>query len=416
MSKTIYKHKRKSKSKSNSNSNNKKFLSKKQNGGAAANPSVRNNNSNIQRYIQNINTVIEQLNTIKKHLNLHIPNLLGNNDTNGRFNKKCFTFEYLVPDPNFDYILSNPYEWYLTTTNQLDSSAFESIANKNIFVPQYIAILMGMVKDLLLVLCMKRMPGLNAKDRELRPDITNNGKHSSNGSNNNKISRDLSTKTLIEHLSNNAIELLKNIDTLIDYNVPYVLFTEIVFKYIMFFSMGVLQPDTTKFNPCSYLKQEYDKIVKSPYILLPSFKQIDFYKVIDLCKAPIVNFRLINTRRLIHTSYGYPCTEGIHDILFHAKQTHHNLLVNPNLNKLFNDRNITFNKIQDLYHYPKLLDSQENLIKYQNCIILFILIHEIAQGIKREEYSFLAFYTEPYTIENLIQNLNVFPHKSTGSF
>jgi len=176
----------------------------------------------------------------------------------------------------------------------------------------------------------------------------------------------------------------------------------------MFFSMGVLQPDTTKFNPCLYLKQEYDKIINSPYILLPSFKQIDFYKVIDLCKAPIVNFRLINTRRLIHTSYGYPCTEGIHDILFHAKQTHNNLLVDPNLNNLFNDREITFNKIQDLYHYPKLLDSQENLIKYQNCIILFILIHEIAQGIKREEYSFTAFYTKPYTIENLIQNLNVF--------
>jgi hypothetical protein len=138
---------------------------------------------------------------------------------------------------------------------------------------------------------MKRMPGLNAKDIEIQPDITNNGAQSANNySNNNKISKDLSTKTLTVQLSNNAAELLTNIDKLIEYGVPYEIFTQIVLQYIMFFSIGVLEPPETRGNPCLYLKTEYNKLVNSPYILLPSFKQIDFYKVIDLCKAPIINF------------------------------------------------------------------------------------------------------------------------------
>ena len=398
MSKTICKRK---------STNKKKLLSKKQNGGAAANPSVRNNNSNIQRYIESIKAEIldQNLINIEEKLRVHVPNLLGIPNTHN-INKKCFTFEYLVPDKHLDAILSDPYNWYLTTTKQGESLKFESIDSKNIFVPNYIAIVMGMVKDLLLVLCMNRMPGLNAKDIERRPDITNNGTHSANESNYNKISKDLSTKQLTDTLKQNAKTLLQNIEILIKDNIPYVSFTEIVFQYIMFFSMGVLQPDTNKFNTCLYLKQEYDQIVNSPYILLPSFKQIDFYKVIDLCKAPIVNFRLINTRRLTHLSYGYPCTEGFHDILFHAKQTHHNLLSSDNLKELFNNRNITFNKIQHLYHYPMLSEKSNitELNNYQNCCILFILIHEIAQG----TLLFPPFYTEPYTIDNLKINLNTF--------
>ena len=415
MAKTIRKRK--------SNNLKKKRFSKKQNGGAARYPSIRmtqrissrNNNSNsanIQKYIASINTALGclELPKIKQALSFYIPNLLGINDTQGKFNKNCFTFEYLVPDKNLDdAILADPYKWYLETTGQTASN-FQPITNIiNLRVPQYIAIVMGMVKDLLLVLCMNRMPGLNVKDIERKP--SNTGKTSltpdSNGRQNNEISRKLRDKTNAEmvSLSANAKILLINIEILIGGNIPYVLFTEIVFQYIMFFSTGnILPPDPD--SPCGKLKIKYDEIVNSPYIFLPSFKQLDFYKVIDLCKAPIVNFRLINTRRLVHTGYAYPCIETFHDI-FHARQTHHNLVDTGNLRMLFDTRNATFTRIQNLYHYPKSLVEQpmEEKIKYQNCCILFILIHEIALGVAGEGYSFPAFYTEPYTVSGLIQNL-----------
>ena len=404
MSKTIRKRK----------SNIKKtFLSKKQNGGAArnANPSNTNNNSTIEQYITCINDKIDsmKLDEIKKALTTNLPNLLGINDSNGKLNKKCFTFEYIVPDKNLDNLLLDPYKWYLDTTNQYTSNTFvKSILDKNINVPQYINIVIGMVKDLLLVLCMKRMPGLNKKDIEQHPYLNNNKNPSFQG-NENKISKELKNKQLADNddLSKNAEKLLNDIELLIKAKIPYKKFTEIVFQYIVFFSSGVLEPIQNEI--CEDVKTTYDCIVKSPYILLPSFKQIDFKKVIDSCKAPIVNFRLINTRRVIHTSYGYPCTEAYHDIIFHAKQTHHNLETSGNLKKLFDDRNETFNKIQHLYDYTtKELHVPEQLIKYRNCCILFILIHEIAQIKEKRPPAYGPFYTEPYNIQNLIANLSKF--------
>ena len=109
-------------------------------------------------------------------------------------------------------------------------------------------------------------------------------------------------------------------------------------------------------NTLNYLRST----INTPFIILPTSKQLNMKKILTLMSSPILNFRLSNRLKNIHGSYGNPITEIHHDIIFHSNKTHY-------INKYINKLNLKMNnKINNkelkniLTNYPEKDYEQEH--------------------------------------------------------
>jgi len=137
----------------------------------------------------------------------------------------------------------------------------------------------------------------------------------------------------------------------------------------------------------------------SPFIIFPSFKQLNYSKILYTVRCPLLNFQLCNRPLLNHGMIYTPCNQIVHDITFHRQTTCFdfffqrpkiNFIPGTNMHRCYGLEGFKKNQFYHTYLYFKLINHifdtfiKKNLIWISNKInledinllILFILIHE----------------------------------------
>ena len=195
------------------------------------------------------------------------------------------------------------YEW---ESKSLDKSFYDVI-----YVPEYDFLVMGMVKDLLLVQCFKKMP----KPSDKQPKPVFNESDNANA----LRSKKLIDSVITDEMRRNALILLKKFESLIAGGYLYTEFIECLEKYLLFFTTGRLLAGSDDLRTLINLLKS---LINTCFIILPTFEQTDFKKVLNLCAAPVLNLRLPNTRIYTHGNEVSIAFELYHDLLNHNFRTH----------------------------------------------------------------------------------------------
>lgn len=104
--------------------------------------------------------------------------------------------------------------------------------------------------------------------------------------------------------------LLAEINECIKLGYKYKNIYEIIKKFMQYLSDN---PDK-KFTAKS--------MIETPLLLFPTYSQIHFQDVIVLMSSPIINFRISNRRRQIHSYFANSITDFRHDVVGHGRTTH----------------------------------------------------------------------------------------------
>ena len=125
------------------------------------------------------------------------------------------------------------------------------------------------------------------------------------------IETKINKKSVIEKLK----ILLKTTNEIIGFNYIYIQVQDLYIEFIKLVSI--------KKSSCLEYIDEIKSIYEfTPYIVYPSYWTLDFKEVVNLCSTPILNFKFMNRRRLVHYDFHDPCDQIDHDIIFHGKISH----------------------------------------------------------------------------------------------
>jgi hypothetical protein len=235
----------------------------------------------------------------------------------------------------------------------------------------------------------------NATKRTARPgNVQNINKITTNNSRGlyllDRITDDMKSKILeLLNLINNILE---------SNNYIYLAIINIIDKYLLLFSFGGKPQD--KYS--NLLLEIYN----TPFIVYPTFNMVSYTKVIYFIQAPVMNFNIMNTRKLVHKNYECPYFQIAHDIDNHSSRTHtyrkgnfkslkypdnnnnNNALKTSNIKLLFNKTNNIINLLKNYINYNITYFKNDNITiddddvkKFILCYSLFILCHEISSGI-----------------------------------
>lgn len=177
-----------------------------------------------------------------------------------------------------------------------------------------------------------------------------------------KYNNQVGQTELSEDNKRKIIDLLERINDIISTGYIY---KEVQDLYLEFLNLVSIED-------CKTWEDEILKIYnETPYIVFPTHYTLDFKEVVNLCSVPILNFKFMNRRRLVHFDYRDPCNQIDHDILFHSSITHNYNMFSINKNEL------KFNKI-DLQKYciriNKILNQLKAYYNYNEGIIKDIKI------------------------------------------
>jgi hypothetical protein len=247
--------------------------------------------------------------------------------------------------------LQNLYEWYKTKNPE-----FKPMNIINPKMPEYEVLISGMIKDIYLSL-------INEKEKN---------------------------------------EILNELEKIIRDGYLYKDIINCIYNYLILFD-SMLNNNSYR-KDCNLLLD----LLASPYIIYPSFHQIDIYKVNLTISAPFLNFLLSNNTHKSHSSSVTPCYELYHDIDFHYnfmtmqffkdlfnirnknKNNNNNNNINyliKNINKninlfiiYFNFNNSIIQKLKDKLIFKRTKNNSFNTYKtkenYMNSIIFFLIFHE----------------------------------------
>ncbi len=328
-----------------------------------------------------------------------------------------FTFRYKVPFPYANEILDTP-QSCLDFYNQINKN-FEPLTERTIIpcdyegVCRYEPLVMGMVKDLLVVcIILDSLPKPSHKLRDItNPNIAVNDRYNLLLLNDDALGD-------VAFLAK-ALDCLKMFESLLtETSYKYLDFIDCLAKYIELFTVGHNEP----VDLCKTSLKLLENLKSSCFILLPTFVQINYTKVLNSCAAPIINFRLPKERHWVHQEDRIPSFEIYHDIDFHGTRTH-------NLNRYINTRDTNKNnanyspqeiaeefnlkcenlsKINYLYNYndknlSNTFSMDEYLTdnkKYIYACILFYIIHEMRLD--------LNIHRSGFNIRYIIESLDKF--------
>jgi hypothetical protein len=313
--------------------------------------------------------------------------------------KNPFTFRYKIAFPLADKIFETPetcLAWY-----EKINPGFTPVTDKTMIplddygVCDYEPLIMRMVKDLLMVcLILNKLPYPSHKLREVS-EFTGA---------NNLANRELFKEDSLKNSKflKKALECLRCFNSLLSSRqYKYLKFIDCLSMYIQLFTVGSAEPDKT--NPQLNEGLTILENLKSTcFILLPTFVQINYTKVLNSCAAPVLNFRLSKERTYVHNEDRIPSFEVFHDIDFHGSRTHNLARYIPTRNDTsqreqpspteilleFNKKCINLTQIYELYTYDMELVEKESELpskdgplterkKYVNACILFFIIHEM---------------------------------------
>lgn len=345
---------------------------------------------------------LEGLESLKKILSeFNLSGLKGNSSNHYLVLKKNKS----SVDKTIADIIKDPKTWY-----ERKNPNYQPINDINIKVPEFKVIIANMIKNLLLVLRDNDIPlknnitkknisrlnnyhpllGIYSKKNNTKNINTNRNIISNFKLNNNK------KKTQKTRIIAEVTTLLNDLNAMVNNGYDYKQFIKCLSDYYFLFSYGYVNPTTINSNKKTrgYIitmtqinniyKNFNDEIIllfNTPFILLPTNVQIDMKKTLELMKAPLLNFRLLNYITKIHNINLLPINDFMHDILNHANLTHRYSKykdASKTLQTDFNETSIAIDKLKKLYDYPKLNDDNVDdfKIKYMNCCIIFYLLHE----------------------------------------
>lgn len=222
----------------------------------------------------------------------------------------------------------------------------------------------------------------NAKIKQLTEEKTEIEKEKqkwtgTNKNNENKKLRRISRKALlsrnIKDFTNEKLyALLNEINGLLaTYNYEDIV--KVILKFIAMLShnigLQVLEEE---------ISQYLSNIMNSVCFIFPTYKQLQFHRVVILVGVPIINFRISNRKRKIHEDYESPIVELAHDLDFHGRVSHHyNTHIakyNSKMKKYFEEMHSFISALHDLYY---LNEGKKNEDKLNIAKLLFIILHEI---------------------------------------
>ncbi len=365
-----------------------------------------------------------------------------------------FTYNYNPPSRWKESILESPqkvYEWYVSKNprflpivkqNRIELEKMEpKIKGDNgwepvldiepypeVKVPEYDFLVMGMVKNLLLIHFNNHMPQIS---HQFGKEINNN---------NNKKSRKLLQSPLEkkqhDELKRISLEILSHFNKLIIDGYKYTDFLDCLCDYLLFFSIGDLNPVSDRIiSYINFIKS----LKKTCFLVLPTFEQVNFKKILNLSSAPVLNFRLSNSRVFVHENDQILLFEIAHDIEFHCDLTHSiknyipkkkdpfsfissdDLIYKPSeIAALYSKRLREFNKLYGYYNYnnknikgEEYSSGQESNTnntnntnnftdkeKYLLCCLLFYLFHEV--GVTDSSDSIINDFNEGFIKEKFM--------------
>ena len=202
--------------------------------------------------------------------------------------------------------------------------------------------------------------------------------------------------------------LLKKCNDCIQSNYNYLLVCQICDEFMVSMSTS------------ENYKRQY--LYNNKFIFFPTTSQVSYQSMILLTTAPIINFRLNNRMKEIHTVLKYPTNDFNHNVADHAVSSHkiEAFVVNTNMQLKFQPwfKNISnFIKILSKYFFISPKDKLDikyttsNIVndKTMYSFVLFALLHE------RTDFCFLVLMPviikmgaipQPI-LQTLKQNLNV---------
>ena len=325
-------------------------------------------------------------------------------------------FQMITTNPDKDdSILNHLYDWY----NSINPN-YQQLKTLNPKIPEfnkiqpYRTLLLNMAKDLIILKSTKTFPKPNI------PQMTNNNKkkladkntnalkkHNKNnktgtikqmkmsmisqnnvmvsefltGTNHSRTLHKLSPDNFnfdnIEIIITDILMILNNIldgNNILHYN--YLEIINIIDKYLQLFSFGE--------NTFNGFKNQLFKYIETPFFIYPTFNPISYTKVIYFIQAPVINFMMMNTRKLVHGEYHFPYHQIYHDLQNHANKTH-NTRISENLSDKFLHNNNIINVLKNYINYDmkpfikskSVKHPPKNINKFILCYTLFILSHEI---------------------------------------
>jgi hypothetical protein len=175
-------------------------------------------------------------------------------------------------------------------------------------VEEYAFLVMGMVKDLLLIQFFSKMP-----------KAPHNVKEEDYNNLNARISKKLNGAEITEDIRRVGFKLLQLFEILIKGEYVYSEFIICLSKYLLLFSIGNSQAHASLLRAViDFLKSS----LNTCFIIFPTFEQVNYKKVVNFCAAPVLNFRLSNHRLMIHSQELSLTDEIFHDLLNHGFSTH----------------------------------------------------------------------------------------------
>jgi hypothetical protein len=133
----------------------------------------------------------------------------------------------------------------------------------------------------------------------------------------------------------------------------YLEIINIIDEYLLLFSFGKKNIIHSHRNSLLYT-------LETPFIIYPTFNLISYSKVIYFIQAPVLNFNIMNTRKLVHKQYQMPYYQVQHDLNGHSAMTHsYGLQIEFSI---FNKTNITINAFKKYINYNiKQFKSNTNI-------------------------------------------------------
>ena len=335
-------------------------------------------------------------------------------------------FQMITTNPDKDdSILNHLYDWY----NSINPN-YQQLKTLNPKIPEfnkiqpYRTLLLNMAKDLIILQHTKQFPKPNI------PQITNNNKDKKNNNTLKKYNKNNKTyrANIFYPIKNNSGTMLKHymkgtnnsrnlntlpsdnfdeIESIINYilillndiltidnplHYKYLSIILIIDKYLQLFSFGKKTND--KF------KTQLFKYNEIPFLIYPTFNPISYTKVIYFMQAPVLNFMMMNTRKVVHSYYEFPYHQVYHDLLNHANKTHQIYQVRDKitdldtisrvLKEIFQKNNRMINLLKKYINYdiklfsvsphpaPALtnINTNDNINKFILCYALFFMCHE----------------------------------------
>jgi hypothetical protein len=306
--------------------------------------------------------------------------------------KNPFTYQYMVPFAFANTILKTPksyLDWY-----KEKNPTFGPIQD-TLTVTEYEPLVVEMCKDLLILYFTLTLIGYDQEG--LNKTVENNN-----------ASR--KSIKLGEEKRAQILKIIQNIDRLIREGYLYVFFIkECMTPYILLFSNKSIKPmESLQEELIRYKTEKSDNetngllyyiagLLDSPFIILPTFYQINYIKVINSVSAPVLNFRMTNTKVSVHNSIDFPIYEILHDLTFHADIMHD---IQSTIEKILNlgKNNVDYTLVKDEYNNRcGVISSLFEYYNYKASSLInedFVIDSNIERFSEKEKYLFacLLFY------------------------